>query len=438
MTIKANPGYRETLKETFPQAVQWRRQLHKMAQPAWLEFYATAFVAEKLAEWGYEVKQGKDIIAAEKLLLLPDATKLEEEYNRALKAGAKEKYLAPAKGGLTGVVATLKGKKPGPMVGFRFDIDCNESVESSDPDHLPFKEGFASQAPGYAHLCGHDAHTATGLLLAKCLADHRDELCGSVKLIFQPNEENLSGAAAMVDKGVVDDLDYLFSGHVGVGLFELGQISFRLENIMAMSRFEVTFLGRSAHAAGIPHLGKNALHGACAAIANLLAIARHSDGPTRVNVGTIEAGTTWNVIPERAYFRMETRGGTTATNEYMVKRSYEIIEGAAKMHDLKYEIKPAAVSFGGENSAELIALAEQVAATLPSVAKVVPCAAMNGSEDVTVFMDRVQKKGAKALFALFGTPVGGGHHNSKFDVDEQVILNAAEFFSAIHDAVTKK
>ena len=438
MSSTENSVYSKTLKEFYPQAVEWRRQLHKMAQPAWLEFYATALVAEKLSDWGYEVKQGKEIVEAEKLLLLPDDKVLEDEYRRALKAGAKEKYLAPAKGGLTGVVATLEGKKPGPMVGFRFDIDSNEVMESGDPDHIPFREKFASETSGYAHMCGHDAHTATGLLLAKCFADHKDELCGTVKLIFQPNEENLSGAAAMVGKGVVDDLDYLFSGHVGVGLREFGQISFNVHNIMAMSRFEVTFLGRSAHSAGIPHLGKNALHGAVAAIANLLAIARHSDGPTRVNVGTIEAGTTWNVIPERAYFRMETRGSTSEINEYMVKRAFEIIEGAAKMHDLRYEIKPAAVSFGGENSPDMIVLAEQVAAKLPSVEKIVPNCELNGSEDITVFMDRVQKRGGKALFAMFGTPVCGGHHNSKFDVNEQVIYNAADFFLAIHSAVTKK
>ena len=437
MTSNENFRYGETLRAYFPQAVEWRHQLHKIPQPSWLEFYATAFVAEKLSEWGYEVKQGQDVIDAKKLLLLPGEYKLDEEYQRALKAGVKEKYLAPAKGGLTGVVATIKGAKPGPVIGFRFDIDSNEVMECYETDHLPFKKGFASQTPGFAHMCGHDAHIALGLLLAKCFADHKAELSGTVKLIFQPNEENLSGAAAMVDKGVVDDLAYLFSGHVGTGLQELGQISFNVHNIMAMSRFEVTFLGRSAHSAGNPEKGKNALHGACAAIMNLLAIARHSGGPTRVNVGTIEAGTTWNVIPERAYFRMETRGVKTETNEYMMKRAFEIIEGAAKMHDLRYEIKPAAVCFSGENSPDLMALAEQVAGRLPSVTKVVPYSELNGSEDITVFMDRVQKKGGKALFTLFGTPIGGGHHNSKFDIDERVIHNAAEFYLAMHSAVTK-
>ena len=435
MTEKSNFRYREALEAAFPQAVEWRRILHKNAQPAWLEFFATALVAEKLAGWGYEIKMGKEIIQAEKLLLLPDEKKLEEEYQRALKAGAKEKYLAPAKGGFTGVVATLQGVKPGPVVGFRFDIDANEVVEASDPEHRPFREGFASQNPGYAHMCGHDAHTAIGLLVAKCLAENRAELCGTVKLIFQPNEENLSGAAAMADKGAVDDVDFLLSGHVGVSLKKLGQISFNVKNIMALTRFEVTFTGRSAHAAGNPEAGKNALQGACAAVANLLAIARHSEGATRVNVGTMEAGTTWNVIPERAYFRMETRGETTEINQYMVKRAYEIIEGAAKMHDLRYEIKPAAISFGGESSPELAALAEQVAKRLPSVAEIVPVCDLSGSEDVTVFMERVQKRGGKALFAMFGTPVYGGNHNSRFDIDERVIFNAADFYLAMYQEI---
>jgi len=422
----------------YDEAITWRRALHKCPQPSWMEFFATAMVSEKLSEWGYEVKMGSDIIEADKLLLLPNAEKLEQEYQRALKAGAKEEYLSRARGGLTGVVGTIKGGKPGPTVGFRFDIDSNEVTESCEMEHKPACEGFSSQNPGYAHMCGHDAHVAIGLLLAKCIAENKEDLCGAVKFIFQPNEENLSGAAAMVNKGVVDDLDFLFSGHVGVALKKVGQIGFNIHNIMALSRFEVTFTGRPTHAAGSPQEGKNALHGACAAVENLLGIARHSKGATRVNVGVMEAGSTWNVIPEKAYFRMETRGSSTETNEYMSKRAFEIIEGAAKMHDLKYEIKPAAVSFGGENSPDMMALGEEVAKKLPWVTEIVPYLDFSGSEDVTIFMDRVQKKGGKALFAVFGTPVFGGHHNSKFDIDEKVIQNGAEFFLSLLQAVTKK
>jgi aminobenzoyl-glutamate utilization protein A len=418
-------------------AIEWRRTLHRCAQPAWLELFATAFIAEKLTAWGYDVKIGRDAVADEARLMPPTADKLAEAYAQAVKAGASEKYLAPAKGGHTGVVAILKGDRPGPTVAFRFDIDSNEVTESADPDHRPANEGFASQNPGYAHMCGHDAHAAIGLLLAKHFADNRAGLKGTVKLLFQPNEENLSGAVAMIAKGHLDDVDYLFSGHIGLNLTKLGQIAFNIHNFMALSRFEVTYTGRPSHAALRPDQGKNALLGACAAITNLYAIARHGLGASRVNVGYHQAGTTWNVIPETAFFRMETRGETNEVNAYMVEKAREVIDGAARMYGLAVDVKPAAVASVAENSPELIDLAAKVAGGLPSVSEIVPSVGFNASEDVTLLIERVQQRGGKALVALFGTPVHGGHHNVAFDIDERVIANAATFYAAMHKAVTE-
>jgi aminobenzoyl-glutamate utilization protein A len=425
----------DSISVNYPEAVQWRRTLHKCPQPSWLEFFATAFVAEKLAGWGYDVKQGRDVIAEDKLLLLPDPETLQAEYARALKAGASEKFLAPARGGFTGVIAVLKGDLPGPTMGFRFDIDSNEVTEAADKNHLPAREGFISQNPGYAHMCGHDIHMATGLLLAKYFADNRKTLKGTVKFLFQPNEENLSGAAGMIEKGALDDLDYLAGGHIGLATKETGQICFNIHSFMALSRFEVTFTGRPTHAAASPEQGKNAMLGACNAVTNLYAISRHSKGATRINVGILQAGSTWNVIAEKAYFRMETRGVTNELNEYMVEKAREVIEGAAKMYGLSVEMKPAAEAVVAESSPELIAVAERVAKKLPSVKQVVPSAAFNASEDVTLMLERVHQRGGKALFALFGTPTHGGHHNSTFDADETVIRNAAEFYAALQKEV---
>jgi aminobenzoyl-glutamate utilization protein A len=118
-----------SISANFDSAVEWRRTLHRCPQPSWLEFFATAFVAEKLSGWGYALTMGKDIIPADKQLLLPGKEKLDEEYQRALKAGAKEEFLAKARGGFTGVVAVLKGDKPGPTVAFSFYIDYKEVME---------------------------------------------------------------------------------------------------------------------------------------------------------------------------------------------------------------------------------------------------------------------------------------------------------------------
>jgi aminobenzoyl-glutamate utilization protein A len=239
----------------------------------------------------------------------------------------------------------------------------------------------------------------------------------------------------MIEKGALDDLDCLAGGHIGLALKETGQICFNIHSFMALSRFEVTFTGRPTHAAASPEQGKNAMLGACNAVTNLYAISRNSKGATRINVGILQAGSTWNVIAEKAYFRMETRGVTNELNEYMVEKAREVIEGAAKMYGLSVEMKPAAEAVVSESSPELIAVAERVAKKLPSVKQVVPSAAFNASEDVTLMIERMHQKGGKALFALFGTPTHGGHHNSTFDADEVVIRNAAEFYAALQKEV---
>jgi len=428
----------ETLAAHYEEAVQWRRQLHRNPQPAWLEFYATGFVAEKLAGWGYDLLLGKDIIEADKRVVVPDLQTLEAEYGRAIESGIKEQFIAPARGGYTGVVGVLKGALPGPVVGFRFDIDSLEILESSDPSHRPAAQGFVSQNPGYAHMCGHDVHTAMGLLLARHFAENRETLRGTVKFLFQPNEENLGGAVAMVEKKVVDDLDFLFGGHVGMNMKQVGQIVMSVKGFMALSRFEVTYSGRAAHASLRPNDGKNALLGACAAVTNLYAIARHADGASRINVGVMRAGTDWNIIPDRAYLRMETRGVTNEINEFMACKAREVLEGAAKMYDLALEIKPAATALSAESSPELVELGTSIAEKLPSTVRVIREASFNASEDVTVMVERVQSRGGKALFVIFGAPSGGGHHSTTFDVDERVILYGAEFLAAMQREVAQK
>jgi len=420
----------------FAAAVRWRRDLHRHPQPGWLEFYATGLIAAKLTEWGYHLQLGRDIIDEGKHFLLPNAATLQREYERALEAGVKEEFIAPARGGFTGVVGTLKGSRPGPTVGFRFDIDGNEVTESTHGSHRPAAEGFASRYPGYAHMCGHDAHAAMGLLLALYFAANRDRIRGTVKFFFQPNEENLCGAWAMTEKGLLDDLDYLFGGHVGVVDGRSGTIALDVHSFLALSRFEVTYTGRSTHAGLSPQEGKNALLGACAAVTNLHAVARHGRGPTRINVGTLEAGTTWNVIPERAFFRLETRGINDELNTYMVQKAGRVLEGAAVMYDLILDVKPVATAPGGRNSPELVALGTKVARRLPSVREVIPEAAFNASEDFTVMMKRVQERGGKALFVLFGTPTFGGHHSSSFDIDEEVIMTGSEFLAAVQAEIT--
>lgn len=423
--------------ENYNEAVKWRRQLHQHPQPAWLEFYATGFIAEKLSGWGYEILQGYQIIDAEKRLFVPESDVIKKEYEKTLALGMEEQYLHSAKDGLTGVVGILKGREAGPVIAFRFDIDGLEITESTAASHRPYAEGFVSKHFGYAHMCGHDSHAATGLLLAKYFADNIEQVKGTIKLIFQPGEEKLCGASAMVPKGIVDDVNYLIGGHVASNLLKIGQIALNVKNMLAIARFEITYKGKAAHSTGRPDQGKNALLGACTAVTNLHAIARHGLGAAMINVGRIEGGVTFNVVPDYTAFWLEIRAATSEINDYMLARVREVISGAAQMYGLEFEIKPIVNAPAGSASPELIEIGTRVAMQTPQIEEVVPEVAINASEDFVVLANAVQNRGGKAIYVIHGTPIGGGQHSNLFDLDEKVILNAAQFYSLFYEELVK-
>ncbi len=138
-----------------------------------------------------------------------------------------------------GVVALLRGTLPGPIVAFRADMDA---VASGDPDPVD----FASTVEGVRHICGHDIHTTVGLALAEGMVAIRDELAGSVLFIFQPAEENATGARAMLEDGAFDDLvpDAIFAYHTAP--LEVGQVGTKGGVLLAgRDRITVTLSGRS-------------------------------------------------------------------------------------------------------------------------------------------------------------------------------------------------
>ncbi|ADK80021.1 amidohydrolase [Sediminispirochaeta smaragdinae] len=420
----------------FFEAVEWRRSLHRHPQSGWLEFYATGFVAKKLESWGYQVLLGDKIIDPHSRLFLPAPETMDEAYGNALSAGIDEQYIRPAKGGLTGVVGIIQGKQPGPVIAYRFDIDSLEITETSNPELAANKEGFVSCYRGYAHMCGHDANTATGLLLAKYLSQRVDSLCGTVKLIFQPDEERLSGAKSMVAAGVVDDVDYLMAGHIAATMAETGAVAFHVSNMLSVSRSEITFHGASAHSTGRPDLGKNAILGACSAALNLHTIARHGNGLSVVHVGKITGGDSWNNVADRASLWIEVRAASSDIDAYLQRRVQRVLEGAAESYDLHVESRLVVSSEAGHNSPELIELGKRAIDGLSCVTAV-PTAQVNASEDFVAMANIVRRRGGQAMYMLHGSPVGGGLHSDSLEIDEKVIRNAAVTYAAIYEALTK-
>lgn len=407
--------------------IGFRRDFHRYAESGWTEFRTASLVARRLTELGYEVRLGRQVIRDEDRMGVPAQEVLERHWQRALEQGGDAELLRALEGGYTGVVGILQ-RGTGPTVALRFDMDAVDIEESKSPDHRPWREGFASVNYGAMHACGHDGHTAVGLGVAEVLMGLKDQVQGTVKLIFQPAEEGVRGAKAMVGAGVVDDVAYLLGHHLYSG-WQVGEIDPGRANYLATTKFDATIVGAPAHAGGRPHEGKNALLAAATAVLNLHAIPRHKEGATRVNVGRLNAGTGRNVICPRACLVVETRGATTELNNYVYDYAVRVLEAAAAMHDCTLEIR----SMGGAQSASSDgSLAERVKdnALAMDVFSMREPEMGGGSEDFTYMMERVQRNGGLATNIGVGADLGGwGHHTAEFDFDERALSMAVKLLS---------
>lgn len=402
-----------------------RRDVHQHPETGWTEFRTSSFIIKELQFLGFSVFFGRDIFNEKYRLGVPEPECLADCQERAVREGADPKLVQAMTGGYTGVVAVLDTGKVGKTVAFRFDIDSNDAVEIGDKIHRPAAEGFASEHSKAMHACGHDGHVAIGLGLARLLAAHRDELCGKVKLIFQPAEEGVRGAYAMVNAGVVDDVDYFFSGHVGFKATTDNTIIVRTDGFLATTKLNAEFRGMSAHAGAAPEDGKNALLAAAQAAISLNTIARHSGGASRINVGVLNAGTGRNVVPDYAELKLETRGENTEVNQFMVDEAERILRACAMMYDVELQTS---IVGSAPSCVPDVELGQKVAELIKEkcdYAKVIEHVSIGCSEDCSYFMERVQENGGRALFMMYGTQIAAGHHNDHFDFNEDCLWRAA-------------
>lgn len=425
-------------KELEPKTINWRRDFHKHAEVAWTEFRTASIVADTLSQLGYLVLTGEAVVAANAMMGVPSPQELEKHQQRALDQGANPEWIKKMQGGKTGVVGIMKFAKPGPTVALRFDMDANDAMEAEEETHRPFREGFASVNKGAMHACAHDGHTAVGLTVATLLSELKDELAGTVKLIFQPAEEGVRGAKAMVVAGVVEDVDYLIGMHLGIGIKKKGQLTCQTEGFLATTKLDVVFTGVPAHAGAAPETGKNALLAAATAALNLHAISRHSQGASRVNVGVLQAGTGRNVVPANAVIKLETRGTTSAINEYVYGEAVRIIEAAAAMYDVKVAMAEMGGAAGCGNDPQLVERIRALAERLNLFEGILPSGNIGGSEDCTYFMERVQQRGGQAAYIMVGTDLAAGHHDFRFDFDEDALFSAAALLGNLVADLTAK
>ncbi len=408
-----------------------RRDLHSYPESAWTEYRTTVKIIEKLTEMGVKVTYGRSIHSEKDMYGVPSEEYLKSCEKRAVEECGREDIISAMSGGFTGCVAEIDFEKPGPTVAFRVDIDCNDVAESTDADHRPVKEGFFSKHTNLMHACGHDGHAAIGLGAVKLMLAYKDRLCGKVMVIFQPAEEGLRGAKSITESGVLDNVDYIIGAHLGLKLNKTGAIAIGTHGFLASTKFDVYYKGKASHAGVNPEQGRNAIAAAATAVLNLLAIPRHSAGSSRINIGTLKAGTGRNVIPEDAVMTVETRGATTSINEYMLDKAQIVCKAAADMYECEYKSVFMGGAGNGVCDAELVENIKGSIRDLDFITEIIDDMDFGGGEDFTTMMERVQSKGGKATEMIIGSPINGPHHNGRFDIDEKAISIGAQVFAKI-------
>ena len=248
-------------KRIEPEIIKTRRALHQRPELAYLEEATSKLIAERLESMGVETRKGV---------------------------------------GGTGVLGVLKGAKKGRVVALRADMDGLPVQEHSDVD-------FRSKNDGVMHACGHDTHMAMLLGAARILAENREELCGTVKFLFQPAEEHggRGGALPMIEEGVMKDpkVDYVFGLHISNNQ-KSGEVGVREGSFMAApDTFKVKIIGRGGHGSA-PHETVDPVYVAAHVILALQGVSARMINPIRpfvITVGSVHSGTKENIIPDEAF-----------------------------------------------------------------------------------------------------------------------------------------
>lgn len=324
----------------------------------------------------------------------------------------------------TGVVGIIKGEKDGKIVALRADMDALELQEEND---IPHK----SKNEGYMHGCGHDGHTAGLLTAGKILNEIKSEIEGTVKLVFQPGEENGKGALALINDGILDDVDAIFGIHLWNEL-DSGKVSVEAGPRMASAGiFYIYVTGQGGHGS-MPEQGVDAALAGAAILMNLQTVVSRGISPLNpavLSIGIFKSGTRFNVIPSKAYLEGTTRCFSLEINEKFEGQIRRIVENTAKAYKAEAELIYKQLSLPTINDEKLSEYASKVAVDLVGEEGNVIFEKTTGGEDFSFFSTKT-----KTEFAFVGTRNDEKvkyypHHHSHFDIDESALTTAAGLYA---------
>ena len=375
------PDFRREATERFDEMVARRRDLHQYPELGFEEKRTAKIVAERLTELGLEVQTGL---------------------------------------GQTGVVGLLDGAKDGPTILLRFDMDALPIQEETD---LP----YASKNPGVMHACGHDGHVTMGLTVAEIMSNYQDEMAGTLKFMFQPAEEGgKGGALSMIADGVLRDPKP--DAALGMHLWTpepFGSVRIVEGPCMASSSvFTITVQGKGGHGAA-PHLSKDPIIAAAHIITALQSIVSRNVNPQDsvvVSVGQVIAGSTYNVIPDKAILRGTVRSYNNEMHRIVYRRILEMAQTMASSFHCSATMETIAIVASVDNAPEPTAMVRKAAEVTYGAENISERRTM-AAEDMGYILEEVP---GCYFFIGAGHPEGDfsfPHHHPRFNFDERAMID---------------
>ncbi|WP_010093609.1 M20 family metallopeptidase [Ornithinibacillus scapharcae] len=353
-----------------------------------------------------------------------ETAKYIEEFYREVPVDAVETNF----GGNRGIVVTIKGTKPGKTIAIRADFDALPIKEETD---LP----FASKNEGVMHACGHDGHTAYMLVLAETLAEHKEQLKGTIKVIHQPAEEKPPGGAiGMIKAGVLEGVDAIFGIHVMTNM-ETGKIFYRSGNTQTgRSYFKLVVKGKGGHGSS-PHLANDAIVAASSFVMNLQTIVSRRINPfdtASITIGNFDGKGTFNVIKDTVTLEGDVRTMSPGTRETVENEVRAFAEGLERSYGVKVDLEyknDYPVLCNDPEITEHVALV-LAKASIPEVEAVLETPPQPPSEDFAYYLEKVPG----CFFYVGATPESGEaypHHHPKFDINEKSLIISAKAMAAV-------
>ena len=318
----------------------------------------------------------------------------------------------------TGVIGLIHGGRPGKTVLLRADMDALPIEEVSS-------EPYASVNRGVMHACGHDGHTAMLMAAARILLERRESLPGDIKLMFQPAEEGGAGALRMIEQGILEEphVDAAFGIHLA-GLHYVGESVINDGPAMAAAdHLHIVIRGRGGHAS-MPHVAVDPIVVASHVILALQTMVSRESPPLEpavVTIGSIQAGTTFNVIPDFAELKGTVRTFSAQLQEKLERRIPELVHGIAQAMGAQAEVEYSRLYPPTINHVAEAGLMRSAVADAIGPESVIPSEPVMGAEDFSYLLQRVP-----GGFGFVGVrkrewAVPRANHNTSFDMDEDAL-----------------